>query len=104
EGDLMELLGNLMENACKYGDGLVRVRAETGRGLHISVEDNGSGIPQDQAEAVLRRGHRADQQQPGQGIGLSVAADIALAYGGRVEIGAAEELGGAVVHLYLPMR
>ncbi|MEW8486698.1 MAG: ATP-binding protein [Candidatus Thiodiazotropha sp.] len=104
EGDLMELLGNLMENACKYGDGLVRVRAETGRGLHISVEDNGSGIPQDQAEAVLRRGHRADQQQPGQGIGLSVAADIALAYGGRVEIGAAEKLGGAVVHLYLPMR
>ncbi|MEW8507848.1 MAG: ATP-binding protein [Candidatus Thiodiazotropha sp.] len=104
EGDLMELLGNLMENACKYGKGQVLIRAETGRDLHVSVEDNGSGIPDDQADAVLRRGHRADLQQPGQGIGLSVAADIAIAYGGRVEIGKAEELGGAVIHLYLPLR
>ncbi|MES9990357.1 MAG: ATP-binding protein [Candidatus Thiodiazotropha sp.] len=103
EGDLMELLGNLMENACKYGKDRVRVCAQRDRGLHISVEDNGSGIPPDQAEAVLRRGHRADQQQPGQGIGLSVAADITIAYGGRVEIGTGQELGGAVIHLYLPL-
>ncbi|MEW8026134.1 MAG: ATP-binding protein [Candidatus Thiodiazotropha sp.] len=102
EGDLMELMGNLMENACKYGNGQVRVISETGKDLHLSVEDNGRGIPEDQVEAVLQRGHRADQQLPGQGIGLSVVADIVVAYGGQVEIGVAEQLGGAAVHVYLP--
>ncbi len=102
EGDLMELLGNLMENACKYGDGHVRVRVETGKDLRLIVEDNGKGIAEDQVEAVLRRGHRADQQQPGQGIGLSVAADIAAAYGGRIAITSADRLGGACVQLILP--
>ncbi|MES9923214.1 MAG: ATP-binding protein [Candidatus Thiodiazotropha endolucinida] len=102
EGDLMELLGNLMENACKYGHGHVRIRAVTGKDLHLSVEDNGKGIPEDQVESVLQRGHRADQQLPGQGIGLSVAADIVAAYGGRIEIGVAEQLGGAAVQVYLP--
>ncbi|MES9969812.1 MAG: ATP-binding protein [Candidatus Thiodiazotropha sp.] len=102
EGDLMELLGNLMENACKYGDGHVHVQAQTGRDLYLRVEDNGKGIPRDQFETVLQRGHRADQQLPGQGIGLSVAADIVAAYGGRIEIGVAEQLGGVAVHLHLP--
>ncbi|PVV18796.1 MAG: histidine kinase [gamma proteobacterium symbiont of Ctena orbiculata] len=102
EGDLMELLGNLMENACKYGNGHVRVQAETGQDLYLRVEDNGKGIPTDQFEAVLQRGHRADQQLPGQGIGLSVAADIVSAYGGRIEIGVAEQLGGVAVHVHLP--
>ena len=103
EGDLMELLGNLMENACKYGDGHIRVRVESGKELLLSVEDNGSGIPEDQAEAVLRRGHRADQQHPGQGIGLSVAADITAAYGGRIEIGLGQQLGGAAILVHLPL-
>jgi two-component system sensor histidine kinase PhoQ len=103
EGDLMELLGNLMENACKYGRGHIRVRVESGKQLHLSVEDNGNGIPEDQVEAVLRRGHRADQQQPGQGIGLSVAADIATAYGGRIEIKQGKKLGGATIIVHLPL-
>jgi two-component system sensor histidine kinase PhoQ len=103
EGDLMELLGNLMENACKYGRGHILVRVASGKELQLSVEDNGNGIPADQAEAVLRRGHRADQQQPGQGIGLSVAADIADAYGGRIEIGPGKQLGGAAILVQLPL-
>jgi two-component system sensor histidine kinase PhoQ len=102
EGDLMELLGNLMENACKYGNGHIRIEVASDGDLHLSVEDNGEGIPDDQLQAVLQRGHRADEQQPGQGIGLSVAADIASAYGGRIEILKGKRLGGSVVDVHLP--
>jgi two-component system sensor histidine kinase PhoQ len=103
EGDLMELLGNLMENACKYGNGHIRIVARSDEELHLRVEDNGEGIPEHQVKAVLQRGHRADQQQPGQGIGLSIAADIASAYGGRIEILQGKRLGGAAVHVHLPL-
>lgn len=102
EGDLMELLGNLMENACKYGRGRVRVTGELGEGLCLRVADDGPGIPADDAEAVLRRGVRSDQQQPGQGIGLAVVMDILKAYGGRLEIGRSAALGGAAMTLCLP--
>lgn len=103
EGDLMELLGNLMENACKYGSGRVHVSAQMDEYLHISVEDDGKGIPDDKAEAVLQRWHRIDLQQPGQGIGLAVAADIVSAYGGRLEISHSEALGGVAIHTHLPV-
>ncbi|MCU7846743.1 MAG: histidine kinase [Candidatus Thiodiazotropha sp. (ex Lucinoma kastoroae)] len=103
EGDLMELLGNLMENACKYGSGRVHVSAQMDEYLHLCVEDNGEGIPSDEADAVLRRGHRIDLQQPGQGIGLAVAADIVSAYGGRLKIGHSEVLGGVAIHIHLPV-
>ncbi|MEJ2692907.1 MAG: ATP-binding protein [Candidatus Thiodiazotropha sp.] len=102
EGDLMELLGNLMENACKYGRGRVRVAAEMQTGLSLSVADDGPGIPPEQAEDVLKRGHRADQQQPGQGIGLAVVMDILSAYGGHLEIARSSHLGGAEMRLTLP--
>jgi two-component system sensor histidine kinase PhoQ len=103
EGDLMELLGNLMENACKYGQGRVRVMGDMDAGrLCLSVSDDGVGIPSDEADAVLQRGHRADQRQPGQGIGLAVVMDILSAYGGRLEIGRSKALGGAEITLSLP--
>ncbi len=102
EGDLMELLGNLMENACKYGRGHIRVEGCDDGGLRLSVGDDGPGIAPDQVEEVLKRGHRADQQQPGQGIGLAVVMDILRAYGGRLEIGRSDELGGARITLRLP--
>jgi two-component system sensor histidine kinase PhoQ len=101
EGDLMELLGNLMDNACKYGRGRVRIELDTNR-PELRVADDGPGIPADQANQVVQRGHRADQQQPGQGIGLAVAMDILKAYGGRLAIGRSERLGGAEMRLLLP--
>ena len=103
EGDLMELLGNLMDNACKYGRGRVRLAAQVDEGLRLQVADNGPGIPPDQASQVLQRGHRVDQQLPGQGIGLAVAMDILKAYGGRLQIGPSQQLGGAEITLHLPM-
>lgn len=102
EGDLMELLGNLMENACKYGGGRVRIAGEMTMALCLRVADDGPGIPADQAAEVLQRGHRADQRQPGQGIGLAVVMDILKAYDGRLEIGHAADLGGAEMILHLP--
>ncbi len=101
EGDLMELLGNLMENACKYGRGRVRVTGNHAGGLLLRVADDGPGIPTHEADIVLQRGHRADQQQPGQGIGLAVVMDILKAYGGHLEIGRSVALGGARMTLHL---
>jgi two-component system, OmpR family, sensor histidine kinase PhoQ len=102
EGDLMEILGNLMENACKYGRQRVRVSGRQARSLTLFIEDDGKGIPADQAKAVFHRGHRADTRQPGQGIGLAVASDIVTAYGGQIEIADSKVLGGAAVKLSLP--
>ena len=83
----MELLGNLMENGCKYGQSHVRISA-TGRGetLALAVEDDGPGMAPALREDLLARGARADQTQPGQGIGLAVAADIVQSYGGTLAI------------------
>lgn len=102
EGDLMELLGNLMENACKYGRGQVCIAGDTDAGLSLRVSDNGPGIPSDQAQLVLQRGHRADQRQAGQGIGLAVVVDVLNAYGGHLEIGRSAALGGAQITLSIP--
>jgi two-component system sensor histidine kinase PhoQ len=109
-GDLLELAGNLMDNACKYGHRAVVVRAtpwtaaEWRRpGLVLEVEDDGSGIPPAERARVLERGARADESVAGQGIGLSVAREIAAAYGGTLEIGESR-LGGARICVRLPGR
>ncbi|MFC6632295.1 ATP-binding protein [Microbulbifer taiwanensis] len=87
EGDLMELLGNLLDNGYKYGAGELSVdirNASDGRKLQVSVADNGSGLDEAQWRKVTQRGVRADQQQPGQGIGLAVVVDIVESYEGEI--------------------
>jgi two-component system sensor histidine kinase PhoQ len=106
--DLLEVLGNLMDNACKYGRGRLRITAAplpgAGRaGLLLRVEDDGPGIDPARAPEVLQRGRRMDQRLPGQGIGLSVAADIVAVYGGQLEVGAST-LGGAALEVRFPAR
>lgn len=102
EGDLMELLGNLLDNAWKHGGTRVRVEAaRAGDGLELSVSDDGPGIPPDRVPTILSRGGRLDEQVPGQGIGLAVVADIVAAYEGRIEIDRGP-LGGARVRVRLP--
>ena len=105
EGDLMELLGNLLDNGCKWARQRVRVRVgmtDDGEGLTLEVHDDGPGIPADQADAVLGRGVRADASIPGHGIGLAVVRDIVVAaYGGEVRIGVSD-LGGALVSVHIP--
>ncbi len=104
EGDLMELLGNLADNAYKWCRKEVRISAASrDRRLTISVEDDGPGIDEDQARRILRRGVRADQAVPGYGIGLAIVRDIVQAHGGEIRIGRAG-LGGAAVTVKLPER
>lgn len=101
--DLQEILGNLMENACKWSARRVRVSAgASGLGqMIVVVEDDGPGLPEDQREAVLKRGTRLDEDAPGSGLGLSIVDDLTRAYGGRLTL-AASDLGGLKTVLELP--
>jgi len=103
ERDLLELLGILMDNACKYGRQRVRVTATGGgtQALVLTVEDDGDGIPVSMREAILKRGVRADSQQSGHGIGLAVAVDLAENYKGNLQL-ADSALGGAHLRVELP--
>jgi len=102
EGDLMELLGNLLENAFKWARHrvLLRVQSQTvapqrRAGLLISVDDDGPGIPEDQVARLLQRGVRGDERVQGHGIGLSIVQDIVRAYRGELAVERSDELGGA---------
>jgi two-component system sensor histidine kinase PhoQ len=102
QGDLLELLGNLLDNAYKWSASRVRLSIGTeAERLTLVVEDDGPGIPPADIERILQRGARADQSRPGQGIGLAVVASIVQAYGGEVTIGHSA-LGGAGITIRLP--
>ena len=102
EQDVMELVGNLLENAFKYGRHQVRMRSSiAGNQLRIDIEDDGPGVPANDRERILERGQRLDTSIPGQGIGLSVAAEIIRSYDGDIRI-QASELGGACFTVLLP--
>lgn len=103
ERDLMELLGNLLENAFKYGHSKVRVSAESHtQWLQIEIADDGAGVSPEQRQRILQRGERADTSVQGQGIGLAVAVDIISSYGGGLNVADAPE-GGALFQLSLPL-
>ena len=101
--DLQEILGNLMENACKWSTRRVRVSAgASGLGQMIAVvEDDGRGVPADQRDGMLKRGARLDEDAPGSGLGLAIVDDLTRAYGGRLTL-AASDLGGLKAVLELP--
>jgi signal transduction histidine kinase len=100
--DLLELAGNVMENACLWAKKRVRVSAAAAGGrLVLKVEDDGPGLPAERRAEVLRRGARLDESAPGSGLGLSIVDDLARAYGGAVILGDAT-LGGLLVTLDLP--
>jgi two-component system sensor histidine kinase PhoQ len=103
EGDLMELLGNLLDNACKWAaHGVWLSASREGRTLLLGVEDDGPGIEPGQADRVLGRGVRLDENTPGHGIGLPMVRDIVAAYEGRLEIGRSGH-GGARILISLPL-
>ena len=99
ERDLLELLGNLLDNACKYGRRRIDVEVSGGIGgqaLRIVVEDDGEGISPELRDALVQRGARADTRGEGQGIGLAMVLEIVRAQGGRLSF-ADSPLGGARV-------
>jgi two-component system, OmpR family, sensor histidine kinase PhoQ len=95
QNDFMEVLGNVLDNACKYCLEFVEVSArQADDHLHIFVDDDGPGIPQSKRDLVFDRGQRADTLRPGQGVGLSVAREIVEQYDGKILPGDSP-LGGA---------
>lgn len=85
QNDFMEIMGNLLDNACKYCLEFVEIHAiQTEDTLQLWVDDDGPGIPQNKRSLIFHRGQRADTQRPGQGIGLSVARDIVEGYDGQI--------------------
>ncbi len=100
--DLEEILGNLMDNACKWARSQVLIRSESTDGqLLIVVEDDGPGIPEQRQIEVLERGRRLDEKVPGTGLGLDIVQDIAELYRGSITLGRAP-LGGLSVQINLP--
>ena len=100
--DLLEMAGNLLENACKFAASTVRAEARgEGESLVLTIEDDGPGLPADKRGEVLRRGARLDESAPGSGLGLSIVDDLSRAYGGSLKL-EDSELGGLKAVLTLP--
>lgn len=101
--DLDEMLGNLIENAAKYGGGSVFATVGRAGGMvEIQVEDDGMGIPEADRVRIFDRGVRLDSGKPGTGLGLAIVRDVAEIYGGSVRLEESEDLGGLLVRLRLP--
>ena len=103
--DLDEVFGNLIENAAKYGGGSVFVTLDHEPDSDMClvwIEDDGKGIPEAERSRIFDRGARLDTGKPGTGLGLSIVRDVVEIYGGSVEIGESEDLGGLLVELRLP--
>ena len=107
--DLEEMVGNLVDNACKWAQSRVAVEVFSQRSdagderptVHIIVDDDGPGLSPQQREQVARRGRRLDETKPGSGLGLSIVVDLASLYGGSLALGTAP-IGGLRAELILP--
>ena len=100
--DLEEMLGNLMENACKWAVNAIAVTARSeGDWLLLSIEDDGPGFPQEDADIVIEWGKRLDERKPGSGLGLAIVTDIVDLYGGELIL-QRSRMGGLEAALRLP--
>ena len=100
--DLDEMIGNLLDNACKWGRARVGIFAHrSGSIVEVVIDDDGNGLASEMWEAVLQRGVRADEASPGSGLGLAIVRDLADAYGGSISV-EASPLGGLRARLRLP--
>jgi len=103
EQDLQEMLGNLIDNACKWATSRIEVQVETLSGeLSVSIDDDGHGIARRKRDAVLKRGVRADERIAGTGLGLAIVEDLARMYGGYLKL-EESHLKGLKVSLVLPL-
>ena len=100
--DLDEMIGNLLDNACKWGRARVSVDAHrTAAGIEVIIDDDGNGLAGGMRQAVLQRGVRADEASPGSGLGLAIVRDLAELYGGSITL-EGSPLGGLRARLLLP--
>lgn len=102
--DMHELLGNLLDNACKWSVSRVhcRIYGETKSGIHIIVEDDGSGLSGDELDRLMSRGVRLDESVEGHGLGLSIVKDIVRLYSGEISFSRSASMGGLCVRVLIP--
>jgi signal transduction histidine kinase len=104
--DLEEMIGNLVDNACKWAASRVEIAVAPERigdqaGLRMTVDDDGRGLSAEERDQVAKRGQRLDESTPGSGLGLSIVVELAALYGGGLTLGEAP-LGGLRAELILP--
>ena len=102
--DMLELLGNLLDNACKWARGAVKLTVEQGECVRIVVEDDGPGVDDMLLEQLTERGVRVDEQVAGHGLGLAIVKDVVKLYAGTLDFDRSPELGGLRVVVSLPFR
>jgi len=100
--DLLELCGNLLDNACKWARSRVLVTVRQDDALQLTVEDDGPGCSPDDLGRIAQRGVRLDEATEGHGLGLAIASGIAASYGAELQFGRSQELGGFEVRLSFP--
>ena len=101
--DLDEMIGNLVENAAKYGGGSVFITVASDKDfVELQIEDDGRGIPEKDRQRIFDRGARLDSGKPGTGLGLAIVRDVAEIYDGTVSLEESEDLGGLLARLRLP--
>ena len=104
--DVEEVIGNIIENACKYGNKKIKIEILTldENQLKLIISDDGSGLSVEEMNKVFARGFRLDEQKPGTGLGLNIVKDIVETYmKGSVSLKKSEKLGGLEVNIILPM-
>jgi signal transduction histidine kinase len=100
--DMLELFGNLLDNACKWAASRVWVSVRQGPGILAVVEDDGPGVEEPMIGRLTQPGFRLDEHTPGHGLGLAIARDVVEQYGGWIEFGRSADLGGLRVEVHIP--
>jgi signal transduction histidine kinase len=100
--DMLELLGNLMDNACKWANRRVALQIVLDQAMRIKVSDDGPGVPEADRDSLLRRGGRLDEKETGHGLGLAIVRDLVTDYGGTLQLCKSSALGGLEVGVLLP--
>ncbi|WP_419603572.1 sensor histidine kinase [Thiolapillus sp.] len=103
QNDMLELAGNLLDNAAKWAQHRIRLQLKTNSELFLSLEDDGPGIDPELREALLARGQRLDENQPGHGLGLAIVNDITGLYGGTMQLDESSDFKGLRVTIILPL-
>jgi len=102
--DMLELIGNVLDNACKWARGKVQVRFSNGENYRILIEDDGPGVTPEHLEKMTARGVRFDEDTEGSGLGLSIARDIVGLYGGSLRFAKSADFGGLSVEMDFPAQ
>jgi signal transduction histidine kinase len=101
--DMLELFGNLLDNACKWARKRVLLTVKPVTDLSFTIEDDGPGCPDEELAGLTNRGVRLDEQTAGHGLGLAIVKDVVQNYSGDIRFGRSQHLGGFLVDVHIPL-